>query len=350
MNYSAFYSGNAKAFLAARNLSFDDLDTVVRRQYDDAELTLITSSPVHGVANAASDIDLICITDAMQSSDAMASQVYHNGHHMEVVAFASDEVLAACHELTVQQGKLPIDMLRVYRQWDKKQRISRKYLERIIAGVATDGSVPYLEWQGTLGATWSIASFDAFRQSAGFALLALRCKETRAAAGYATNALLYLMNAMLSKSGWTVSNKKWTLLRWHQATDSLRIWSNVRLVDVIDSLWDSIYPSCTTGLTEQLAERLVELVDLAESHFGYEVDYARLRPALRATSNAPFLPGSVFTLRSDGRAALLPTVDISDALTTHPRDLRATTPDVARHLLIGARVGVIGFSLTDSTS
>ncbi len=63
MDFRAFYSGNAQQFLATRQLAFSELEEVVKRQYADAQLALISSSPVHGIANAASDIDLICVTD-----------------------------------------------------------------------------------------------------------------------------------------------------------------------------------------------------------------------------------------------------------------------------------------------
>lgn len=350
MDYSAFYPRNAKAFLSARNLSFDDLGAVAHRQYEDAEHTLLTSSAVHGIANSTSDIDLICITGANQSHESMASQVYHQGHHMEVVAFANHEVISACRELVSQRSKPPTDVLNAYRQWDKSQRISRKYLERIITGVATDGGLPYLDWQEPLGAMWSVASFDAFRQSIGFASLSLRCGQAKGAAGYATNGLLYLMNAMLSRAGWTVSNKKWTLLRWRQAMDSLCLWDDIELAGRIDGLWPATYRSCVTGLTSSSMEQLVELVDLAECYFGYQMDYAARYPISHSANSVPFLPRSAFMLRSDGRAALIPTADPVAGITTHPRDLLATTPDMARHLLTSARAGVLDFSLTDFQS
>ncbi|WP_155515941.1 DUF6001 family protein [Pseudomonas amygdali] len=50
MDFRAFYSGNALQFLASRQLAFSELEEVVKRQYADAQLALISSSPVHGIA------------------------------------------------------------------------------------------------------------------------------------------------------------------------------------------------------------------------------------------------------------------------------------------------------------
>ncbi len=352
MNYSAFYARNAEAFLAARRLSFDDLDGVVRRQFDDAKYTLLTSSAVHGVANAASDIDLICITKGGRSDNAMASQIHHNGHHMEVVAFSDAEVDDARATLQAHAQSTASSQLSLYRSWDKHHPISRKYLERIIAGVATDRSVPFVDAQNGLGAIWSVAHFDAFRQSVGFAMLALKCEEGRAAAGYATNALLYLMNAMLSQRCWTVSNKKWTLLRWHHACDTLDLWGSVKNAEtasLVDALWRQVYPACATGLTASLAEALLELVDKFELFFGYTEDYKSCRPSIHREGSTPFLPGSDFVIARNGYATLQSArCAIPDHLSIRPRDLDTLSPDIAHFLLSGARSGLIGFSLADT--
>ncbi|WP_246794144.1 DUF6001 family protein [Burkholderia perseverans] len=350
MDYCAFHSGNAEAFLDSRNLSFASLESVAKLQYDDVKCTLVTSSPVHGVANAASDIDLICITAADDDRGAMASQIYHDGQHLETVAFATGDVETAMRALADCRAAGPLDTLLAYRRWDATQAVSRKYLERIVSGVATDRGVPYLGSHTALGGMWAVAAFDAFRQSAGFALLALRCGETRGAGAYAANALLHLMNAMLSRRGWTVSNKKWTRLRWRRAAGSLLADDDTAAIEAIDTLWRDMLPACTAGLGEADAARLVALVELADADFGFDEAYATLRPTLRQPERAPFLPGSHVVLRQDGRAALLPGFETPASLTAQARDLAAVSPELARHLLAGARAGVIGFSLTDSLS
>ncbi|KAG8148796.1 hypothetical protein BFF94_035990 [Burkholderia catarinensis] len=305
---------------------------------------------MHGVANAASDIDLICITTDDDDRGAMASQIYHDGQHLETVAFAADDVETAMRALADYCAASPFDTLQAYRRWDVTQAVSRKYLERIVSGVATDRGVPYLGWHTALGGMWAVAAFDAFRQSAGFALLALRCGERRGGGAYAANALLHLMNAMLSRRGWTVSNKKWTRLRWHRAVGSLLAGDDQACIDAIDALWRSSGPACAAGLDEADAARLVALVELADADFGFDKAYAALSPTVRQPDRAPFLPGSHVVLRQDGRAALLPGFEPPTSLTAQARDLATVSPELARHLLVGARAGVIGFSLTDSLS
>ncbi len=323
---------------------------MTKNQYEEVAHTLVTSSPVHGVANAASDIDLICITARESDRGAMASQIYHEGQHLETVAFASSDVDLAMHTLAGYRAASPLETLRAYRRWDASQAVSRKYLERIVSGVATDRAVPYLDWNAALGSMWAVAAYDAFRQSAGFALLSLRAGEMRGAAAYSANALLHLMNALLSQRGWTVSNKKWTLLRWRRAARTLLDSDTQACADTVDALWPKLGTACVRGLASADASGLIELVDQADASTGFGAAYAAHVPALRQVESAPFLPGSRVVLRQDGRAALLPSFDLPTTLTTAPRDLAAVAPDLARQLLLAARVGAVGFSLTDSLS
>ncbi|WP_321817259.1 MULTISPECIES: DUF6001 family protein [unclassified Paraburkholderia] len=350
MDYSTFHSENVEAFLNSRKLSFSSLENVAKGQYKDVAHTLVTSSPVHGVANAASDIDLICITAVEADRGAMASQIYHDGQHLETVAFALSDVDLAMSTLAGYRTASPLDTLRAYRRWDDSQAVSRKYLERIVSGVATNRAVPYLDWNAALGSMWAVAAYDAFRQSAGFALLALRAGEMRGAAAYSVNALLYLMNALLSQCGWTVSNKKWTLLRWRRAGRALLDSGALDCANSVDALWPKVGAACVRGLTSADASELIELVEQADASTGFGAAYAVQTPTTRHTESAPFLPGSRVVLREDGRAALLPSFDMPTSLTTAPRDLAAVSSDLARQLLLGARVGAVGFSLTDSLS
>ena len=349
MDYHTFFSVNAQQFLEVRGLSFHDLSVVINKQYEETHVALITSSAVHGVANAASDIDLICVTPRQQDQ-AMASQIYHGDHHMEVVAFSREDIDHALWQLAEDAEMSVVERLRAFKRWDRTHSVPRKYLERIVSGVSTDQTLPYLEAQRALSSTWSTAAFDDFRQSACFAVLAWRSNECRAASAYTCNALLFLMNAILSKHGWVNSNKKWTLLRWDMASRALKVLPSDDLTSRIDELWSRAYPACRSGLQSGEVSRLCELVDLAESEFACRADYLALRPVVSDAAVIPFLPGAEFVLISGDQAALLPKSELPQALSTQPFELSESTPQIAKYLLRGARTGLVGFSLTDQVS
>lgn len=347
MDFRAFYSGNALQFLASRQLAFSELEEVVKRQYADAQLALISSSPVHGIANAASDIDLICVTDDRQSDQSMASQIYHNEHHMEVVAFACEEVHGAFSQLATDAHKTTAQKLVAFKQWDKQQAVSRKYLERLVCAVSTDQSLPYLDSQKDLSSIWSVAAFDDFRQSACFSVLAWRSGEYRAAAAYACNAALFLMNATLASHGWVNSNRKWTLLRWDRALNRHGMLNDDGLARAIGQLWQRAYPACRNGLQGAGLMQLCELTQLAEQTFACEADYAALKPGIERSAASAFLPGVDFVLTDDQQATLLVRVDVPELSSTRPIDLAEQSPEAAACLLRAARAGLVSFSLKD---
>ncbi|ATV20956.1 DUF6001 family protein [Pseudomonas syringae] len=347
MDFHAFYSNNARQFLAARQLAFAELEDVVKRQYAEARLTLITSSPVHGIANSASDIDLMCVTDTLQSDQSMASQIYHKEHHMEVVAFAQEEVSISLSHLALAAEKTTAEKLFAFKQWDKQQPVPRKYLERLVCAVSTDQSLPYLDSQKYLSALWSVAAFDNFRQSACFSVLAWRSGEYRAAAAYACNAVLFLMNATLARHGWVNSNRKWTLLRWDRALNRHAIVPGDSLTRAVEQLWQRAYPACLDGLQGQDIIQLCELTLLAEQAFACEADYAALEPSIKRLAASVFLPGVDFVLTDKQQATLLAHEDVPQLRSTRPIDLAEQSSQAAACLLRAARAGLVGFSLKD---
>lgn len=347
MDYRAFYLNNARQFLTARQLSFEALDGVVGRQYAQAHLTLMTSSPVHGIANSASDIDLICVTHDRESDQSMASQIYHNEHHMEVVAFAREEVEASLLQLARVAEQGTAQQLSAFKQWDKQQPVSRKYLERLVCAVSTEPSLPYLDSQKSLSTVWSVSAFDDYRQSACFSALAWRSGEYRAAAAYACNAALFLMNAILARHGWVNSNRKWTLLRWHKALHTHGIVIPDSLTNAVEQLWQRAYPACRSGLQGPDLMHLCELTLLAEHSFACEADYALLSPRIELSTASAFLPGIEVVINAARRATLLPTLALPEAFGTRPIDLAEQPHDMAACLLRAARAGLISFSLKD---
>ncbi|QGG76219.1 DUF6001 family protein [Pseudomonas syringae] len=347
MDFRAFYSGNARQFLATRQLAFAELEEVVKRQYADAQLALISSSPVHGIANAASDIDLICVTDGRQSDQSMASQIYHNEHHMEVVAFAREEVDNAFSRLATDAHQTTAQKLVAFKQWDKQQAVSRKYLERLVCAVSTDQSLPYLDSQKDLSSIWSAAAFDDFRQSACFSVLAWRSGEYRAAAAYACNAALFLMNATLASHGWVNSNRKWTLLRWDRALNRYGMLADDGLARAIGQLWQRAYPACGNGLQGADLMRLCELTQLAEQTFACEAAYAELLPGIERSAASRFLPGVDFVLTDNQQATLLTHLDMPELRSTRPIDLAEQSREAAAYFLRAARAGLVSFSLKD---
>ncbi|MCF5714940.1 DUF6001 family protein [Pseudomonas tremae] len=347
MDYRAFYLNNTRQFLTARELSFDELDGVVERQYAQAHSTLITSSPVHGIANSASDIDLICVTYDRQSDQSMASQIYHNEHHMEVVAFAREEVEESLLQLARVAEQGTAQKLSAFKQWDKQHPVSRKYLERLVCAVSTEPCLPYLDSQKSLSAVWSVSAFDDYRQSACFSALAWRSGEHRAAAAYACNAALFLMNAILARHGWINSNRKWTLLRWDMAIRTHGIVIPDRLTKAVEQLWQRAYPACHSGLQGPDLMHMCELALLAEQAFACEADYAVLSPQIERPTTSAFLPGVELVINVAQQATLLPNITMPEALGTRPIDLAEQPQELAACLLRAARAGLISFSLKD---
>src|SRR4030088_815327 len=65
------------AFLEGRSTSFARLHEVIGRQIDGIAHLLLTSSPVHGLANPTSDIDTICVIDGPDSlAERTATQIF----------------------------------------------------------------------------------------------------------------------------------------------------------------------------------------------------------------------------------------------------------------------------------
>lgn len=213
-----FVKKNAQDFLGARNIGFNFLNEVASRQCDPGTL-LLTSSAVHGIATMASDIDMLCVVDEPVSTEQMATQIHQEGLHLELLLFNAADVHLALGELTSLAQSPALICLQNYSRWDKRNKVPRKYVERLVYGVTNDLTTPYLSALGDLCVVVSRKDLDVFRVNVACSRLAQRSDEPFAAIGYLMNALTAAMNSLLSMSGWVLSNKKWTLRRWNKSRD-----------------------------------------------------------------------------------------------------------------------------------
>ncbi|KPB57065.1 DUF6001 family protein [Pseudomonas amygdali] len=81
------------------------------------------------------------MTDDRQSDQSMASQVYHNEHHMEVVAFAREEVHNAFSQLATDAHKTTAQKLVAFKQWDRWSPLGRR-VEEGCGGAMSPKGVP----------------------------------------------------------------------------------------------------------------------------------------------------------------------------------------------------------------
>jgi hypothetical protein len=207
---------NVDTFLATRGLDRVGLDKLVRARTGDARHLLLTSSPVQGLANSTSDIDLVRIEDDAIEGARMATQIFEQDQHLEAISYGAPEVDAALADLAAAAELDPAGVSEAHRRWDKGHELRRKYLERIVNGVSLDGTSPYLDHLPPLARMWKWASLHTAVRQVFHLRLAEAAGETRGSAGYALGALLHLMDAVLSHTGDVYSNRKWYLLRWQR--------------------------------------------------------------------------------------------------------------------------------------
>ncbi|MCJ0873514.1 DUF6001 family protein [Streptomyces sp. AP-93] len=201
------------AFLAGRALDPAWLTAVMRDQVGEG-LLMLTSSPVHGLANPTSDLDFIRIQEAAIDGPRISTKIFENGHHLEVVSFSQAELTSNLDELNRLAALPAAETVAGFRAWDKTREPRRKQTERIVNGIALDGTAPYLEWLPALSRVWSRASLQTAVEQAVHAVLAEAAGETRGRVGYAYNVLLHLMDALLSHHGDVYTTRKWYVLRW----------------------------------------------------------------------------------------------------------------------------------------
>ncbi|WP_405884027.1 DUF6001 family protein [Streptomyces sp. NBC_01136] len=322
------------AFLRTRGLQAAALEQTLRARTGDARHFLVTSSPVHGLANATSDVDFIRIQRAPLSGARMATQIFEGPHHLEAVSFCDDEVDSALADLTELAAAPPREVVLGHRAWDKRHELRRKYLERLVNGVALDRTLPYEDRLPQLARVWKWSSLHTAAEQVFFLALAEAAGEERGRAGYAANALLHLMDAVLSHHGDVYSNRKWYLLRWTRlraelpGKDPLLTAVDALRTHVTEALAGKVQGPLTPAFTELLTK---VYADAGEGH----------KPSLAVESASDavrrrFLPGADMVL---GAAAgflgpePLPTGEIS--LSQPPADC-ARPADLLRAARVGA--------------
>jgi hypothetical protein len=200
-------------FLAERDLDPDWLTGFMRDRVGDGEL-LLTSSPVHGLANQGSDLDFIRIQSDPIDGPRIATKIFERGHHLEVVSFSAAELKRNLDELAALATLPPAELVAGYRSWDKRFEPRRKQTERIVNGLTLDGRAPYLSNLPALATVWSRAALQLAIEQVAHLCLAEAAGESRGRIGYAYNVLLHLMDAVLSLHGDVYTTRKWYLLRW----------------------------------------------------------------------------------------------------------------------------------------
>ncbi|SCD34499.1 hypothetical protein GA0115239_100824 [Streptomyces sp. BpilaLS-43] len=331
------------AFLGGRDLDPGWLSDLMRERVGEG-LLLLTSSPVHGLANPTSDLDFIRIQEAAIDGPRISTKIFENGHHLEVVSFSEAELASNLDELE-RLAALPAEgTVAGFRAWDKQREPRRKQTERIVNGIAMDGSAPYLGALPALGRVWSRAALHTAVEQVVHTTLAEKAGEARGRVGYAYNVLLHLMDALLSHHGDVYTTRKWYVLRWTRLMAEGG-WHDEHLQSVavgLERLRKDVHTFLAPDLAgEPLAAPFAELA-LA---------------AVRATGTArgvtvgvelsggveAFLPGSALLLGPDG-GVVLPGVGAASDLpfTGAPvglDDLAALDAPAAATLLRALRAG-----------
>jgi hypothetical protein len=294
-------------FLASRTTSLQRLRTIVGAQIDNIAHLLLTSSPVHGLANATSDIDTICVVDGPDLRERTATQIFDGDNHYETILFSRGEVARALARLDATVDAPAASLVATHRTWDKSTPLTRKYLERLVNGVDTDGGLPYFDRLAVLAALWRAASFGRALAAAECAALAQHAGEPRGALGYVLNCCLYTMDALLSHHGRVYSNKKWYLLRFERflasgeasgAAGDLARAVHAAWGRAVTVLADGSFPS---GLTEDMAA----LMSAADRLLGTDLVQHGSWAPVDGAQRFEFLPGTEACLRDD-QIALVP--------------------------------------------
>ncbi|RQP21748.1 DUF6001 family protein [Piscinibacter terrae] len=342
MDYPAFLTANALEFLNSRGLPQEELSRLAHKQGFEDALLLLTSSPVHGIATATSDIDLICISTQAVSRAQMATQIHHQGQHVELLPFCAADVetsFAAWSALA--RCDLP-DLLAGYQRWDATNPVRRKYLERLVYGVELRGGTPFVSHLGSTAHIVAAADFDTLQQAHACAWLAARAGETHAARGYLLNACLSAMSVLLSLGGWVVSNKKWTLRRWTLAQGGGMDILDAALQRTASRLWAALtepatHTSRSLDLLDQLRADLARLLTQGPSAaLHHPAPTEHLHSPMDARS--AFIHGDAAWSRMESSAALPETPADLDGL-------RSLPPDHAQRLLRAVRCGEWACSL-----
>jgi hypothetical protein len=282
----------ARDFFQSRGLSFKNILKAFKYQIDEYKHLLLTSSPVHGISNVKSDIDVICITVEPVPSPRMAIQSFESGNHYEIISFSRDELAGALKLLEELSEMSMAAALEKMGAWNKNCVISRKYTERIVNGVDISLSTPYIASLFQLGIVWKQYSFDMFRKCIILAILAEKTGEMRGRVGYAMNGLLYLMDCIMSHHTYVFSNKKWYLYRYKKFLQEKRYTVDFKpIIADIESLYQLLTDEIK-GFGQSLIDRLVDLYQSSKAQLGLKFREQPLICLNPRVEKEPFLENS----------------------------------------------------------
>jgi Family of unknown function (DUF6001) len=329
------------AFLETRLTSFARLREVIGRQVDGIAHLLLTSSPVHGLANATSDIDTICVVDGPDSlAERTATQIFDQSNHYETITFTRSEIISELNRLAAVVTNPPAAQVTAYQRWDRGGPLTRKYLERLVNGVGTDGSLPYFDRLPALAELWRAASLARALVAAECAALAERANEFRAAQGYVVNSLLYGMDALMSHHGHVFSNKKWFLLRFERFLQSGALETDMaELATGFSELWQHVFGALRQGTPPPgFAAETHALLALMEQAFGLELGAQAAWVRAENIVHTPYLPGADAALH-ERMVSLIP--PLSGFADTPFGSAAGIAPASAKGRLNAARTGLV---------
>jgi hypothetical protein len=340
---------NVSAFLAARDLDADWLGGFIRDRVG-ADRVLLTSSPVHGLANPTSDFDFIAIRAAALDGPRIATKIFERGHHLEVVSFSAAEVTRNLDELATLATRPPGEVVAGFRSWDRRFEPRRKQTERIVNGITLDGAMPYLSSLPALSTVWSSASLHTALEHVAYLCLAEAAGERRGRVGYAVNAVLHLADALLSGQGDVYTTRKWYLLRWVRA-DLARTARDPAVRDAARAV-DALRAGVGAALGQPdapLAPRYLEVgARVAEAVAGVRVSAVTVA-ARGPVEHHEFLPGAGLLI-GPGGSVPVPGWPVPDAVDVPFDGLASLRPRDAAGLLRAIRAGLAAVAVTYDTA
>lgn len=274
-------------FLEARGLTIAAVEEVVRGALNEPALVLLTSSPVHGLANRLSDIDTVCVVeeDGAEGDLRMATQLFAAGNHLEYVCFSRPSLERDLDHLGQAASLAPPEAVAAYDCWNGSRTVRLKYVERIVNGIATDGTMPFADHLPNLGTVWKWSSLERAARQAACSILAERAGESRGRLAYAANATLWAMDSVLSSRGSVCGNRKWFLLRWDRFRRTRH--EGEPPLAAIEAARATLGP---TPAEAPLAETLARMIGEVGPAVGATVGSLAFQPAASARE-LPLLPG-----------------------------------------------------------
>jgi hypothetical protein len=284
-------------FLETRGLTIAAVEDVIRGALDEPAVVLLTSSPVHGLANRLSDIDTICIVEGDEDDDGrIATQLFAAGNHLEYICLSRSSLERDLEHLRQVASLASSDAVAAYDSWNSSRTVRLKYVERIVNGVATDGTMPFADRLPDLGTVWKWSSLERATRLAAYAILAERAGEDRGRLAYAANATLFAMDAVLSHHGSVCGNRKWFLLRWDRFRRTRH--SGEPPLSTIEDTRAALYRIPGQA---PLVDTLARMVAEVSNAVGGSVGALACRPVAGARE-LPLLPGGSLIVAPDGRA------------------------------------------------